>query len=111
MTKREHQGLTPALEAERTQAHQRKLSTQVLEHGFERGLPRFTQAVVHDAPRFCPQAPPEVAHGFFARALTQRQQRVAGYDYPLSGVGHADLTAAEIELQSVRGIEVEAHGW
>src|SRR6185369_9935405 len=57
------------------------------------------------------QASPEVAHGVFTRAATQSKQRVGWDDHALTGVGHADLTAAEIELQSVRRIEVEAHGW
>src|SRR6478609_12181433 len=111
MTEREHQRLAPTFQAQRAQTHQGQLSTQVLEHGFERGLPSFAQAIVHHAAGFRAQAASEVAHGFLARATTQGQQRVTRNDHSLTGVGHADLTAAEIELQSVRRIEVEAHGW
>src|SRR6478609_2618424 len=111
MTEREHQRLAPTFQAQRAQTHQGQLSTQVLEHGFERGLPSFALAVVHHAAGFRAQAAAEVAHGFLARATTQGQQRVTRNDHSLTGVGHADLAAAEIELQSIRRIEVEAHGW
>src|SRR6478752_1392435 len=82
----------------------------MLEHGFERGLPGFAQAIVHHPPRFGAQTTTEVAHGVLARALAQGKQRITGDDHALTSVGHADLAAAEIELQSVRRIEVEAHG-
>src|SRR4051794_16939279 len=111
MAEREHECLPPTLEPEGAEAHQRQLPTQVLEHGFERGLPGFTQAIVHHPPGFGAQAATEITHCVWACALTQGEQRVTRDDHALTGVGHTDLAAGEIELQSIRRIEVEAHGW